>query len=248
MFCFVFFAKLVGVYSYYVFDTPDTFCMLTSFRRRGAEVFHIFFITVLADSSAGFEVNELFGTEGQFFRRRGRSIWWMPLVHFPRGGCLSLFSWFMIWCITTSSVCWLCCSSQALCLFSGFLVEKKQKKTPYRCLFCTKYQYIGGRGEGVLVLCRLRESAALLFTVNSRQWVFEKQPDFFDFVVYLEAFFCWEKVKVGEPHQTSTKAFLHHMSSPSLQHFYCIIFILFFFTLWSHTFGTFFSAWQHISG
>lgn len=108
---------------------------------------------------------------------------------------------------------------QALCLFSGILVEKKNN-LPLLVLHQVPIYWGGG-----LVLCRLRESTVLIFTVNSRQWVFEKRP-FFDFVVYLEAFFCWEKVKVGEPHQTSTKAFLHRMSSPTLQHFYCIIFFL----------------------
>lgn len=209
--------------------------MLTSFRRRGAEVFH-FFITVLADPSAGFEVNELFGTEGQFFGGGGGAFGGYPLFIFQGDVCFYFpDSWFDVFphlqCVG--------CVVQALCLFSDFLVEKNNN-LPLLVLHQVPIYW----GTGGLVLCRLRESTALLFTVNSRQWVFEKQP-FFDFVVYLEAFFCWEKVKVGEPHQTSTKAFLHRMSSPSPQHFYCIIFFL---TLRSHTFGIFFSTWEHISG
>lgn len=177
---FCFFAKLVGVYSYYVFDTPDTFCMLTYFRRRGAEVFH-FFITVLADPSAGLEVHELFGTEGQFFGGGGEHLVDAP-CSFSKGMFVFILlihdlMYFHIFSVLVVLF------DQALCLFSGFLVEKKK---PLLLLVLHQVPIYWGGKEGFGSLPSTRE---LLFTVNSRQWVFEKQP-FFDFVVYLKAFFC----------------------------------------------------------
>lgn len=85
-------------------------------------MFH-FFITVLADPSAGFEVNELFRVRGSIFGGGGKSLVDAP-CSFSKGMFVFIFLIHDLMYFHTFSVL-VVLFDRVLCLFSGFLVKKK---------------------------------------------------------------------------------------------------------------------------